>query len=306
MSNLVPMSAADLKQQVALIQQVMNAVMKEGTHYGIIPGCPKPSLWKPGAEKLCLTFRLRPIVDNDRDVRTVDLYNEGHREVTVYCHIMTADGMELATGIGSCSTMESKYRYRGGEKVSTGQPVPKEYWNLRKTDPDKALAVIGGEGYGVSKFDGKYEICELGEKMENPDIADTYNTVLKMAKKRAQIDGILSATAASDIFTQDLEDLEEDDLPKGRSGKPPVNPPQSRKVAPPKQAAPAGDDNPPPTSDSDAPGGTQQTELISDKIPNCENCGLPVAKTEAEAHKVVDWCANKGWKTLCRNCQPKK
>jgi hypothetical protein len=55
--------------------------------------------------------------------------------------------------------------------------------------------------------------CEIGEKMENPDIADTYNTVLKMAKKRAYIDGILSATAASDIFTQDIEDFPEDARP---------------------------------------------------------------------------------------------
>jgi hypothetical protein len=33
------------------------------------------------------------------------------------------------------------------------------------------------------------------------------NTVLKMAKKRAQIDAVLTATAASAIFTQDLEDI---------------------------------------------------------------------------------------------------
>jgi hypothetical protein len=42
------------------------------------------------------------------------------------------------------------------------------------------------------------------------DPADVANTVLKMAKKRAQIDMTLTATAASDIFTQDLEDLPED------------------------------------------------------------------------------------------------
>jgi hypothetical protein len=37
--------------------------------------------------------------------------------------------------------------------------------------------------------------------------ADVANTVLKMAKKRAQIDLTLTATAASDIFTQDVEDI---------------------------------------------------------------------------------------------------
>lgn len=48
------------------------------------------------------------------------------------------------------------------------------------------------------------------ERVENIDIADTYNTVLKMAKKRAHVDAILTVTAASDIFTQDLEENIED------------------------------------------------------------------------------------------------
>lgn len=37
--------------------------------------------------------------------------------------------------------------------------------------------------------------------------ADIRNTVLKMAKKRSMVDAVLAATAASDIFTQDLEDM---------------------------------------------------------------------------------------------------
>ena len=37
--------------------------------------------------------------------------------------------------------------------------------------------------------------------------ANIYNTVLKMAKKRSQADAVLTATGASDIFTQDIEDL---------------------------------------------------------------------------------------------------
>jgi len=48
---------------------------------------------------------------------------------------------------------------------------------------------------------------EDGGKAENPDIADVYNTVLKIAKKRAHVDAIITVTAASDIFIQDVEDL---------------------------------------------------------------------------------------------------
>jgi hypothetical protein len=201
-------TAAEIRAQVNLIQEVMQGVMQEGIHYGKVPGCgDKPTLLKPGAEKLSLTFHLRPVIDNDRDVR-VEHFDNGHREVTVYCHIMSPSGLEIATGVGSCSTMESKYRYRGGEKTPTGEIVPKEYWNLKSEGKlDDAKKLIGGSGYGVAKVDGTWQICEMGEKMENSDIADTYNTVLKMAKKRAYVDGILSATGASDIYTQDIEDL---------------------------------------------------------------------------------------------------
>jgi hypothetical protein len=206
----MPLTAIDVRNQVNLIQEVMRDVMKDGQHYGTIPGCgSKPTLLKPGAEKLSMTFRLRPIMNNNGDIIIENLAN-GHREVTVYCHILNMAGQELSTGIGSCSTMESKYRYRGGEKIGTGQSLPKEYWNLKKEGKGiEAQALIGGPGYGPGKIDGVWQVCEMGEKMENPDIADTFNTVLKMAKKRAYVDGILSATAASDIFTQDIEDFPE-------------------------------------------------------------------------------------------------
>lgn len=215
----IPLTAQEIRAQVNLIQEVMAEVMEKDQHYGIIPGCQKPSLFKAGAEKLSLTFRLRPIMDNDRDISIIEMAN-GHREVRVYCHILSASGQELATGIGSCSTLESKFRYRGGEKKGTGQLVPVEYWNLHKAGKVKdAQALIGGANFSAGKIDGQWQICETGEKMENPDIADVYNTVLKMAKKRAYVDGILSATCASDIFTQDIEDFADAETIKT----PPIN-----------------------------------------------------------------------------------
>ena len=66
------------------------------------------------------------------DINIVELGGD-HREVRVMCHILSADGTELATGVGSCSTMESKYRYRGGMKEFTGEPVPQAYWAAKKS-----------------------------------------------------------------------------------------------------------------------------------------------------------------------------
>lgn len=201
---IAPMTPGAVHIQVQLIQGLMKEVMIEGTHFGTIPGCgEKKILFKSGAEKLGLTFRLAPSYRVER----IDLGNM-HREYEIRCvltHINT--GQIWGEGVGSCSTMEIKYRYRSGEKTMTDRPVPKEYWDMRKIDPAKAQRLIGA-GAGTKKGDGgQWFITEgSGEKVENPDPADVYNTVLKMAKKRAHVDATLTATAASDLFEQDLED----------------------------------------------------------------------------------------------------
>jgi hypothetical protein len=190
--------------QVQLIQQIMAAAMKDGEHYGKIPGCgDKPTLLKPGAEKLCLTFRLAPTYEVEE--RTVE---RGHREYRVQCgltSIMT--GAFIGQGVGICSTMEAKYRFRAGAPEPTDKPVPRAYWDLRGEDPAKAQELLGGKGFVPKKVDGVWMIAKGGEKVEHDNPADHYNTVLKMAKKRALVDAVLTATAASDIFTQDLEDI---------------------------------------------------------------------------------------------------
>jgi hypothetical protein len=196
------LTSRDLVAQVSLIQDVMKSVMKEGEHFGVIPGCgDKPTLLKPGAEKLGFTFRLSPSFI----ITKTDMQN-GHREYEVVCtlsHINT--GQVWGQGVGSCSTMESKYRYRGTEVESTGKQVPKAYWDKRDAE------VLGGKEFTASKVDGQWMICRKGEKKENDNPADQYNTVLKMAKKRAHVDAMLTCTAASDIFTQDIEDFHQVD-----------------------------------------------------------------------------------------------
>ncbi len=226
------MSIESVVRQVNKVQEIMRQVMKDGEHYGVIPGTQKPSLYKPGAEKLGFTFRLAP----EYDVTTID-WPSGHREYQVKCklrHIPT--GTMVGEGVGTCTTMEGKYRFRGGEKEGTDQDVPKEYWNLIKHGKkSEAIALIGGEGYGVGKIDGKWQICSIGEKQEHDNPADYYNTCEKMAKKRAHVDAILTATAASDIFTQDVEDMTEvipgaKEAAKKEEKKPPIKEPQKKEV----------------------------------------------------------------------------
>jgi len=205
-----PLTAKDIKSQVDLIQDVMKSVMKDHEHYGVIPGCgDKPALLKPGAEKLNLTFRMAP----DPETEIIDMGN-GHREYRVKCILRSIEtGHLLGAGVGSASTMETKWRYRNAEPEITAKFVPGEYWNIRKNDPAKALEMIGGKGFATKKVEGNWYIAKLtGEKVEYDNPADYYNTCWKMAKKRSLVDAVLTVTAASDIFTQDIEEMAENGI----------------------------------------------------------------------------------------------
>lgn len=203
-----PLGVQDILAQVRLIQEVMQAVMRDGEHFGKIPGCgDKPTLLQPGAQKLLMTFRLAPEYEvNERELE------RGHREYRVTCTLKSIQSQNVVgQGVGCCSTMEGKFRYRVAPKKLTDRPVPKEYWDTWKTDAPKAQTLLGGKGFGKAKNDdGQWVISEgSNEKVEHDNPADYYNTVLKMAKKRALVDATITATAASDIFTQDIEDMPE-------------------------------------------------------------------------------------------------
>lgn len=197
-----------LQRQANIIKSAMEGAMQADVHYGTIPGCgKKPTLLKPGSEKLMVLFRLRPALS----VREDDMIN-GHKNFTVTTdlyHIPT--GNLVGSGVGSCSTMEAKYKFRAGGGELTDVIVPKQYWDARKTDPTGAMRLLveaanyaGHEGskFGTKKDDtGTWRVTTHGERVEHDNPADYYNTCMKMAAKRSKIDAVLNATAASDIFT---------------------------------------------------------------------------------------------------------
>ena len=202
------LSVDQVLAQVQKIQGVMSKAMKEDTHYGTIPGTPKPTLYKPGAEKLCLMFRLCPgyeVLPNT--IQRDDLISYAIN-CTLY-HIPT--GRLVASGLGSCNSRESKYRWRQGkrscpecgeEAVIKGKEEYGGGW--------LCFAKKGGCGQkwpdGAQAIEGQ----EVG-RIENDNPWDLDNTLFKMACKRALIAAALNATAASDIFTQDLEDMRGDE-----------------------------------------------------------------------------------------------
>lgn len=171
------MAVADIISHVATVQEVMRAVMKKDVHFGVIPGTDKPTLLKPGAEVLCMAFRIA-------DSYQVEDLSEGntvrYRVTCIGTHQTT--GTTLGTGMGEASSGEEKYKWRKAwDDEFDATPE-----NLRR----------------IKK--GKYTT-----KQVRTEPADLANTILKMANKRAKMAMVLNVTAASDCFTQDLEDMDE-------------------------------------------------------------------------------------------------
>lgn len=163
-------------------REFITKALKPGRDYGVIPGTDrgegggKKNLLKPGAERVCAGFGVRPEyellseeVEHNREVswlKRKKKWGKGRGEFAgwdeergvsyglyryvvrcVLVHIET--GSIVGSGIGACSTMEGKYVDR-----------PRE----------------------------------------------SENTVLKMSKKRAFVDATLTTFGLSDAFTQDMED----------------------------------------------------------------------------------------------------
>lgn len=195
------LSVDDVVARVEKIQEVSRRVMVDGRHFGNIPGVKKPSLLKPGAEILCMTFQLAP------KFKAKEKLKGDHLECVTTCtliHIPT--GAELGSAEGSCSTRESKYAYRQGERLcpSCGKTCiikgREEYgggW--------LCFAKKGGCGAKFRDGDKTIEGQQVG-RVDNPDLPDCWNTVRKMAAKRALVAAVLIVTCASDLYTQDVDE----------------------------------------------------------------------------------------------------
>jgi len=140
------------RERINMLQSFVKDMMIPNVDYGVIQGCKKPSLLKPGAEKLCDIFGFSKQLEV---LNRIEDWNIGlfHYEIKV---VLTnkKTGLVEAEGIGCCNSKEKKFK--------------------------------------------------------NQDSFTIINTLLKMAKKRAMIDAVLSATRSSGIFTQDIEDIEPD------------------------------------------------------------------------------------------------
>jgi len=235
--------------QMLPMQQVKNwyndfvsfskSILKSDLDYGVIPGTPKPSLYKPGAEKLRFVYGLG--CEFECIDKIVDL-DKPFVDYSYRCTIRSRQGQVLSQCEGNCNSLEAKFGYLWktiselaegtdisnlptkttgkrlfefyfaiDKKETTGQyGKPADYWQMWED------AIMNGRARKVTKkskagkdLDG-WELDETVTvyRILNPDVIGVKNTIMKMAQKRAFVGAILLATGASEFFTQDIEDME--------------------------------------------------------------------------------------------------
>ena len=192
-----------LMQAHAATVEFIKSVLKEGTDYGVIPGTgDKPALLKAGAERLTAGYGLRPEYDDpiesecdhDREnaytlTKWVKRDKPKNRDVE---YDMKADGRGRNKKFGSNWVWQECEIEEG---VSRG--LYRYVIRCRLFLGDREV----GQGVGsCSSMETKY--------IRSP--RDSENTILKMAKKRAYVDAVLTTLGLSDRFTQDVEDMHAD------------------------------------------------------------------------------------------------
>lgn len=192
-----------------MVKEYVNKHMVAGTDYGVIPGTDKPTLLKPGAQKLISLFRCKPTY---RLISKTQDFEHNLFSYIFRVRLVSRDTKEaLAEGYGSANSREGRYRWRNAARKCP---------HCKKEAIIKGKAEYGGgwlcfdkKGGCRAKFsDGDPSIESQAQgQVENDDVATLDNTIMKMAKKRAEVDGAIALAHCADMFTQDLEDLPADE-----------------------------------------------------------------------------------------------
>lgn len=208
------LSPADLRQEIArqkemrqILVDYVRSELVEGHHFYSFnklgnpnsPVADKPALSQDGANLINGLFKAIPGPVKTR----IERGDDGHFTVYAEASLMNQNGFQIATGDGMCSTRESKYAYRKGERAC---PTCGANAIIKgKAEYGGGWVCFAKKGGCGAKFDEHDEsiTSQMVGRIENPDLADIENTVLKMACKRAAVAATRKLPLVSELFTQD-------------------------------------------------------------------------------------------------------
>src|SRR5262245_50180805 len=112
--QMIPVS--EIRARRMAVAELVRQEFHEDVHFGAIPGCgDKKVMLKAGSDLAAMSFML----GDHYESKPHDLPG-GHREYETTCTLKyIPTGAVVAQGVGLCSSLESKYRYRGTQVEST-------------------------------------------------------------------------------------------------------------------------------------------------------------------------------------------
>ncbi len=243
---------AEAKARLAELREFVKEVMVENIHYGPpFPGSDKLVLYKAGGELLMEVYGYAVDVSIANKIEQWTAAEGGpffHYQVEARIYSKRS-GNFVGRGIGSCNSRENRYRWRTGQRLCPA--CGSESIIKGREEYGGGWLCFAKKGGCGAKFKGNAaEITDqqVG-KVPNDDVETLVNTILKIAKKRAYLDGAITVTQSSGLFAieDDSDDADEESQPRQRAGaqasKGQASRQQAKKDAPPTQSK--GEEKPP-------------------------------------------------------------
>ena len=219
---LVPVSATapakqdygiDVGRVVAIrsaVEEAVKKVLREGEHYGALPGTvgkdgkpPKKMLFQPGAEVLCQVFRLRPEYDELAVVERDDFIS-----LKLKCRLYNSVTGELVgEAIGSANSREEKYASQIAAKLCPNCNAPAIF----KSRDGGWFCWAKKGGCGATFADEDKKLLDQTSTVSMQRLYSLYHTLESIAQKRCFVKATRTATATSDIFTDDDAPADDDE-----------------------------------------------------------------------------------------------
>jgi len=182
-----------------ILKDYVKSNMVENHHYSRKLGTvdlPKPMLLQEGVRNICSLFKLY-----FGEPEITETYLDGdHYRVRTHIKLYNAEGRQIASGDAVCSTRETKYAYRKGDRLCPecgGGAIIKG-----KSQYGGGWLCYANKGGCGAKFgdDDERITSQQLVRIDNPDKADVENTVLKIAIKRAKVAAVCDVAMVSEIF----------------------------------------------------------------------------------------------------------
>ena len=178
---------ARIKAEIELSDALVEKVLEPGIDYGIHPGTQSQALKDPGANTIINAFGCYP----KAEVLFREVSDTRISYVIDIALISREDGLVKSTGTGACTTQETKYGYRWVDN-------PESY------------------GYDRASLKKRTRDGRTTYRIVNPEWSELENTIVKMARKRAEVDAAMALPGVSRFLAK----LNAGRQPARRSGPP--------------------------------------------------------------------------------------